>query len=120
MREMSRVKELRGEIAVARRLYRISKLAFGSEKAMPSFETIKTMTEEELDALCEGLQPMKLKQASLKHQLAESKQTVVHMHRKMRELEREIDRLRISSLDLTCTKLQSDSEWCVINTAEKS
>lgn len=117
---MSRVKELRGEIAVARRLYRISQLAFGSEKDLPAFETIKTMTEEQLDTLCEGLQPMKLKQASLTHQLAESKQTVVHMHRKMKELEREIDRLRVANLDLTCTKLQSESEWCVINTVEKS
>ena len=115
---MSRVKELRGEVAVARRMYRISQLAFGADRVLPSFERIKTMTEDEVDCLCEGLQPMKLKNAALQAQLSESKTSLLHMHRRMRELEREIARLNVSVLDMGGPQMPSDSEWCVVSSAE--
>jgi len=115
---MSRVKELRGEVEVARRLYRISQLAFAPERVLPSFDRIKTMTEAEVDTMCEGLQPMKLKNAALQVQISESRQSLVHMHRRMREQEREIARLRLALVDMGGKELLSDSEWQIVNTVE--
>ena len=115
---MSRVRELRGEVAVARRMYRICQLSFGPDRVLPSFDKIKTMTDDELDCLCEGLQPMKLKNAALQAQLSESKTSLVHMHRRMRELEREVAHLRVSCIDMEGPPMPSDTEWQLVNSAE--
>lgn len=115
---MSRVRELRGEVAVARRMYRICQLSFGPDRVLPSFDKIKTMTDDELDCLCEGLQPMKLKNAALQAQLSESKTSLVHMHRRMRELEREVAQLRVSCVDMGGPPMPADSEWHMVNTEE--
>ena len=103
---MSRVRNLRHEVKLARRLVKLSEVIDA-----PQIAQVELMSDERFDALCESLQPKKDRIKALRAQAEEAKTSMIHMHRRNVSLERHITALKLQISPDKAHELTAKSEW---------